>query len=618
MVAKNLNYLNCKSHLMSSGKITIGAEHYEEIAEKIIWHSTEEDLTITSAKSVILRGEEGGVEFKDYVPLDGIYTTHPNIEKVEFFDEKDNLLNQNTKNFLYGKKLKIKVTTKDVEDGKLIQVCLQGKSKSENQKFKSIKEFQWWIAVKNNQLETPLFALNLCWYNDDFENYDYETYKTKIEETNLNEFYAKASLNAEDVYLPLAGERLKPIAYKRNYEELIGLFNKDNLGKKDLVDSWENNFIRENNRIKTIVDEFIDFINSTLNTPEKDEDIIKQIKSRVAEDAKHLWDAAIQQVQTEKKLDDRPLYWARNKMQTYLKRHPLFYDDIDFDLSTVKSNTKQLADIVKLFEEKSRNYTGIDFSGANGKKKVLITGFDPFQLDSNPATFNPSGITALALNKQFDTIYIQTCIFPVRYEDFDNKVVEDVIKKYIGEVDMIITTSLNGGNPRFDIEKYAVEFRNGGSDNMFIGKSNTNNASRYKDNSGNNVTETSLPLLKIFGSMYSKPIVNNKIGNIPSSTGAWDNDYLSKSQRQIFEGMNKDRMGINGKVIICDTAITATTGSGGSYLSNEIMYRATKVRDSLNLKSKPVGHFHLGFNQDISLMYNAIDVVLQIVKKALQ
>jgi hypothetical protein len=40
-----------------------------------------------------------------------------------------------------------------------------------------------------------------------------------------------------------------------------------------------------------------------------------------------------------------------------------------------------LSKMITLFEEKSRNYTGVDFGKAPaGMKKILIAGFDPFVL----------------------------------------------------------------------------------------------------------------------------------------------------------------------------------------------------------------------------------------------
>ena len=271
-------------------------------------------------------------------------------------------------------------------------------------------------------------------------------------------------------------------------------------------------------------------------------------------------------------------------MQTWLKRNHFFKNQINFDKSIVKKGT-ELDKIITLFEEKSRNYTGIDFSKARNKKKVLITGFDPFQLDFNfiqygigPSTFNPSGVSALSLANGFEDYYIQTCIFPVRYEDFDKGFVENIIKSSINNVDLIMTTSLNGDDPKFDIERYAAKYRGGGTDNMFIGQSNQGgNESLFRQlSSGSDSYETTLPYKKLLG--------------------------------------DKSEITIEGNIVRFDESKSPKKGSGGSYLSNEIMYRSTRLRDQLGI-DKPVGHFHLGNLNDIKNNNIIIRVIKNVIKK---
>ena len=45
------------------------------------------------------------------------------------------------------------------------------------------------------------------------------------------------------------------------------------------------------------------------------------------------------------------------------------------------------------------------------------------------------------------------------------------------------------------------------------------------------------------------------------------------------------------------------------------MYRTTKLRDTLGLGKKYVGHFHLGLNEKISLASNYIKVTKEIINK---
>lgn len=55
-------------------------------------------------------------------------------------------------------------------------------------------------------------------------------------------------------------------------------------------------------------------------------------------------------------------------------------------------------------------------------------------------------------------------------------------------------------------------------------------------------------------------------------------------------------------------------GSGGDYLSNEIMYRATKKRDEMGLhNSKAVGHVHIANNLNPK---EFLDIITKIIYNA--
>jgi hypothetical protein len=572
---------------------------------------------ITNARGEIIETAEEGHFYGDYVPPEEIYITHPTVVKVEFFDENNKLLNQNTKDFFYGKKLKIKVTTKDAKDWTLIFVRLQAKTKSKNQPFDLMrpnKNYNWWgKTVVNNTFETPLFELNPNWYSDDFENYDYNSHITKIDENDLNEFYTEVKFDSKTVYFPLAGERLRPVAYKRNYEELIGLFNIDNSGSKDLLDNYENKFIDSVKDFKKIVDSFSEYL------CEDNRDLtIAQIETEILKCAKELWSEAVWQNQghelktktkdpkTRKEkivitqvpavLDDRPLYWSRIAMQVILKRHPAFYDDIktlgqndqdDFFIKSIVPKNSKLWKTMQLFEEQSRNYTNIDFSKAGYKKKVLITGFDPFLLNSikypkqyNILQSNPSGVVALALanNNQLGGC-IQTMIVPVRYSDFDNSkeydkgqgdgIIEKYIKPFINEVDMIITVSQYLPKENV-IDKFGTVTRGGSDDNLDFTRINGSVALV----TSHEWIETTLP---------------KEFTNAPNVVLNWK-----------FNGVD------NPGHIAPKVGMKLTRGSGGAYLSNEIFYRVAKLRvenpDKNGNKGKlATGHFHIEKLQDESI-----------------
>jgi pyrrolidone-carboxylate peptidase len=580
-----------------------------------------ESITYNAGGTITMSGKEKGVSFGEYVPIQDVYTTHPNVEKVEFVDEKGNILNQNTKDFYYGRKIKIRVITKNAKNGDLLYVTLKGITKSKNQKFDLMNgsDYRWnGKPIFDNKYETPLFEFNPNWYSDDFEYYDYDEHKTKIKEEDLNEFYVHAVVDASSVYLPVKGERLKPISYKRNYEELIGLFNTDNSGAKDLLTNYENKFIDSVKDFKTIVDDFSEYIN------EDNRDLtIDQIRTQVQSSAKKLWDEAVWQVQghnltTKNKdpktgeektevtkvqalLDDRPLYWARLAMQVILKRHPVFEKDIDLEKSLVKKGT-ELDKIIQLFEEKSRNYDGIDFSKAGSKKKVLITGFDPFLLNSikypnrfNILQSNPSGVVALALaNDDKLEAFIQTMVVPVRYTDFDGSqdhdkgqgegIIEKYIKPFINQVDMIITISQAGEN-EYNIDKFGTATRGGFNDNQDYKREADSHALITKDE----WIETTLP--KEFTNA-PKVVYNWEFDNIPNP------NHIKPIQTQKL-----------------------TNGSGGDYLSNEIFYRVAKLRKDIK-PILPTGHFHINKIQNPKtkedLKPDEILDVLNTVKKGIE
>jgi len=116
--------------------------------------------------------------------------------------------------------------------------------------------------------------------------------------------------------------------------------------------------------------------------------------------------------------DDRGLYWARISMALALRQW-----QPSFGLGTAERDS-----LIRSFEYASRGITSTRF--APGVRKILVTGFDPFTLDADIRIGNPSGANALTLDGQRWTINgrayeIQAVVFPVRYTDFDENMVEN-------------------------------------------------------------------------------------------------------------------------------------------------------------------------------------------------
>ncbi|WP_159288579.1 hypothetical protein [Tenacibaculum maritimum] len=233
------------------GKITIKAKKLYKIveenyitkvggtltktAEEINIYATEGIINMYSNTSIDMKAEKEIILGDYQEPPENSLTKHPDIEKVEFVDaEKNSVLGQsiikgvengNATPFLYGKKIKIKVTLKEAPKEKLkIELKLKGKSKNTNQKFVGIDKFQWSSNIENKILETNPFTIPLDWYNEDFEKYNYDTHKTTIDTNNLNSFSLDIFYNGKIAFLPKRDNHLKPIAYRRNYEELIRSF----------------------------------------------------------------------------------------------------------------------------------------------------------------------------------------------------------------------------------------------------------------------------------------------------------------------------------------------------------------------------------------------------------
>jgi len=313
--------------------------------------------------------------------------------------------------------------------------------------------------------------------------------------------------------------------------------------------------------------------------------------------------------------DDRILYWARIKMMSKLKDHPYF------PRALARRNR-----LVELLESKSRGYDAATFSAAAGRKKLLITGFDPFGIDDNVQRSNPSGAAVLALHGDLSAagidILVQTAIFPVRYEDFDQNpapdlgtgVAESFFERFINpghpgytvanQPDMIITIS-QGGPFEFWVDRFASRTRGGVPDNMGVG------LIPFPDMlPGDQFYETTLPEKKIVKPGNTAGVFKMYYNNVFIYT--WNNhgveqevmydppDQANDTIEKIEDPAHPDNAIFSGPVPTALTnttipkkaEITAVQGSGGHYLSNEIFYRVSRLRASYNPLMK-TGHFHV-------------------------
>ncbi len=158
-----------------------------------------------------------------------------------------------------------------------------------------------------------------------------------------------------------------------------------------------------------------------------------EAKDRVQAHASELWQSAKQRLTSSVSYDDRELYWARlhsSKVMRSVK--PAF-----------AMSAAEQATLLALLEHGSRGRDDLEYTKGT-EKKILLTGFDPFLLDKNINQSNPSGAAALLLDGQVISFKgvqaeINTVMIPVRYEDFDQGLIEEILAPYyaLNNVDMV-------------------------------------------------------------------------------------------------------------------------------------------------------------------------------------
>ncbi|MFD3455124.1 pyroglutamyl peptidase [Streptomyces sp. NPDC058691] len=264
--------------------------------------------------------------------------------------------------------------------------------------------------------------------------------------------------------------------------------------------------------------------------------------------------------------DDRPLYWARlaltRTLRAWQPSFPLGEDG--------------RAALLDRLERSSRGMDGPRLPAAGGVRRILLTGFDPFRLDADVRRSNPSGAAALAL----DGVTIRTAagparvhalVFPVRWDDFTRGTVERALRPWFRpgphRVDLFATVS-QGRDGRFDLERFNGAWRGGHPDNA--GVPVTGPVPVPYGHEPPQWTTTGLPY---------QAIVAAGTGPFP----VHDNTAVT----EIPAGATVPVAGDSGPT----PGSTARAGGGGDYLSNEIAYRATLLRDELALPA-PGGHVH--------------------------
>lgn len=325
-----------------------------------------------------------------------------------------------------------------------------------------------------------------------------------------------------------------------------------------------------------------------------------QARRTVAREGSALWRRAVDRAQGRgtasgdlSRDDDRPLYWARLGMTRDVRTW-----EPAFGLSG-----RQRAALLDVLERTSRGQTDIRYPG-RGMRRILVTGFDPFTLDRDIRISNPSGASALALDGTVvrtarGPARVETAVFPVRWDDFARGTVERTLRPYLPRVDLFTTVS-QGRVGRFDVERTNGAWRGGFPDNDDVSRTET--VPVADPASQPQWTATTLP----YAAITAAPT-----GRFP----VYDHTEVT----EIPAGGTEPVVRADGP----SAGSTARAGGGGDYLSNEIAYRATLLRDRLGLHGGlPGGHVHTPVLQfgagnttevtDPEFVRNRVDIIDQV------
>ncbi|MFF4396636.1 pyroglutamyl peptidase [Streptomyces sp. NPDC001480] len=303
--------------------------------------------------------------------------------------------------------------------------------------------------------------------------------------------------------------------------------------------------------------------------------------------------------------DDRPLYWARLGMTREVRAW-----EPGFGLSEERRGA-----LLDELERTSRGQADIRYPArGKGIKRILVTGFDPFTLDRDIRISNPSGALALALDGTVietadGPARVETAVFPVRWQDFAQGTVERTLRPYLPEVDLFTTVS-QGRVGRFDVERTNGAWRGGFPDNDNVSRTETVPVTDPATQP--QWTTTTLPYQRIVAADTGRfPVYDHTevteipAGGAPSGGGT---DPVVRADGPT-------------------PGSTARAGGGGDYLSNEIAYRATLLRDRLGLHGTlPGGHVHTpvlrfgsgntdpatGTVTDPEFVRNRLDIIAQV------
>lgn len=349
---------------------------------------------------------------------------------------------------------------------------------------------------------------------------------------------------------------------------------------------------------------------------------LAQARALVRQSGQALWNDATQRAQgAAHDTDDRTLYWARLQMTELIRQFnaPWTRETRGHNPDAIR---REREDLLHIFEQASRGMESAAFDAADaGMKRIVVSGFDPFNLDTDVHQGNPSGAAALALDgRELRSTdggvrgRVQAVMFPVRYNDFDAGILENAFRPYLtGDppVDLILTISMGGG-PDTELETIAGRRRSSFAEDNARRHGNPEEWSRTPQSrqapppggqplppeipgvgSGPEFLRTNMlqPGTATFGGQRTTTLrptstlsaMHHSLGRVGGRIA-----FAEQSVWEIRPGQTEAELSLLGPT---DPGSRAFTGSGGGYLSNEIYYRTLQLRQQSGATTQAI-HVH--------------------------
>ncbi len=296
-----------------------------------------------------------------------------------------------------------------------------------------------------------------------------------------------------------------------------------------------------------------------------------------------LWRAAVRTAQAPQRAgapdrtDDRPLYWARTALRVALQEW------------AAADGARDAAPALAALERTSRGLDDTRFPAGSRVTRVLVSGFDPFQLDAEPRRSNPSGAAALALDGHHvrtaqGVAVVQAVVLPVTWGGFDEGVVEEAYGPHLvpGPRDADVVMTISQGSPGiFSVEEWAGAWRGGGLDNALVAEREEVPLAPAAlgwpqpaaDEPAQQFIRTTLPAEQMLAA-GTGPFPVELRERISAWTGGTREGMPTTTTDDPQPGW------------------LAAAGGGGDYLSNESMYRANRLRLAMGRDDVLGGHLH--------------------------